>query len=99
MNQNSGRFNIPRLLNYYLDNIIKGKEKDVSTEDEIDVNNFLLPFNSFNYRMSCKELLICLAISKIRMNSLNTLENPFVNVCWQKANNTMKTLKSLSCPN
>lgn len=36
MNQNSGKFNIPRLLNYYLDNIIKGKEKDVSTEDEID---------------------------------------------------------------
>lgn len=37
MNQNSGKFNIPRLLNYYLDNIIKGKEKDVSSEDEIDV--------------------------------------------------------------
>lgn len=36
MNQNSGKFNIPRLLNYYLDNIIKGKEKDVATEDEID---------------------------------------------------------------
>jgi len=36
MNQNSGKFNIPRLLNYYLDNIIKGKEKDVSSEDEID---------------------------------------------------------------
>jgi hypothetical protein len=36
MNQNSGKFNIPRLLNFYIDNIIKGKEKDVSTEDEID---------------------------------------------------------------
>jgi len=36
MNQDSGKFNIPRLLNYYIDNIIKGKEKDKSTEDEID---------------------------------------------------------------
>jgi len=36
MNQNTGKFNIPRLLNFYIDNIIKGKEKDVSTEDEID---------------------------------------------------------------
>jgi len=36
MNQNSGKFNIPRLLNFYIDNIIKGKEKDVSSEDEID---------------------------------------------------------------
>lgn len=37
MNQESGTFNIPRLLNFYIDNIIKGKEKDISTEDEIDV--------------------------------------------------------------
>jgi len=36
MNQNSGKFNIPRLLNFYIDSIIKGKEKDVSTEDEMD---------------------------------------------------------------
>ena len=36
MNQNSGKFNIPRLLNYYLDNIIKGKEKDIANEEEID---------------------------------------------------------------
>lgn len=38
MNQDSGKFNIPRLLNFYIDNIIKGKEKDKSTEDEIDVS-------------------------------------------------------------
>jgi len=36
MNQESGKFNIPRLLNFYIDSIIKGKEKDMSTEDEID---------------------------------------------------------------
>lgn len=36
MNQDSGKFNIPRLLNFYIDSIIKGKEKDKSTEDEID---------------------------------------------------------------
>jgi len=36
MNQDSGTFNIPRLLNFYIDNIIKGKEKDISSEDEID---------------------------------------------------------------
>eukprot|EP01119_Soliformovum_irregulare_P016219 TRINITY_DN4668_c0_g1_i1.p1 TRINITY_DN4668_c0_g1~~TRINITY_DN4668_c0_g1_i1.p1 ORF type:complete len:780 (-),score=286.20 TRINITY_DN4668_c0_g1_i1:47-2386(-) len=36
MNQESGTFNIPRLLNFHIDSIIKGKEKDVSTEDEID---------------------------------------------------------------
>jgi hypothetical protein len=36
MNQDSGTFNIPRLLNFYIDNIIKGKEKDTSSEDEID---------------------------------------------------------------
>jgi len=36
MNQNSGKFNIPRLLNYYLDNIIKGKEKDAASEEETD---------------------------------------------------------------
>lgn len=36
MNQPAGKFNIPRLLNFYLDNIIKGKEKDLSTEEEID---------------------------------------------------------------
>jgi hypothetical protein len=47
MNQPSGKFNIPRLLNFYIDNIIKGKEKDISTEDEIDVNyNFI--FYLFN---------------------------------------------------
>jgi hypothetical protein len=38
MNQDSGKFNIPRLLNFYIDSIIKGKEKDMSTEDEIDVS-------------------------------------------------------------
>jgi len=36
MNQESGTFNIPRLLNFYIDNIIKGKEKDTASEDEID---------------------------------------------------------------
>jgi hypothetical protein len=36
MNQDSGKFNIPRLLNFYIDNIIKGKEKEKSTEEEID---------------------------------------------------------------
>jgi len=36
MNQESGKFNIPRLLNFYIDSIIRGKEKDMSTEDEID---------------------------------------------------------------
>jgi len=36
MNQDSGTFNIPRLLNFYIDNIIKGKEKDMASEDEID---------------------------------------------------------------
>jgi hypothetical protein len=36
MNQDSGTFNIPRLLNFYIDNIIKGKEKDMVSEDEID---------------------------------------------------------------
>ena len=38
MNQDSGKFNIPRLLNFYIDNIIKGKEKEKSTEEEIDVS-------------------------------------------------------------
>lgn len=37
MNQESGKFNIPRLLNFYIDNIIKGKEKEKSTEEEVDV--------------------------------------------------------------
>lgn len=37
MNQDSGTFNIPRLLNFYIDNIIKGKEKDTASEDEMDV--------------------------------------------------------------
>eukprot|EP01118_Nematostelium_gracile_P018515 TRINITY_DN823_c0_g1_i1.p1 TRINITY_DN823_c0_g1~~TRINITY_DN823_c0_g1_i1.p1 ORF type:complete len:795 (-),score=263.67 TRINITY_DN823_c0_g1_i1:65-2146(-) len=36
MNQDSGCFNIPRLLNFYIDSIIKGKEKDTASEDEID---------------------------------------------------------------
>jgi len=36
MNQESGKFNIPRLLNFYIDNIIKGKEKENSTEEEVD---------------------------------------------------------------
>jgi len=36
MNQDSGTFNIPRLLNFYIDSIIKGKEKDMVSEDEID---------------------------------------------------------------
>jgi len=36
MNLSSGKFNIPRLLNFYIDSIIRGKEKDISTEDEID---------------------------------------------------------------
>lgn len=38
MNQDSGTFNIPRLLNFYIDNIIKGKEKDLGSEDEVDVS-------------------------------------------------------------
>lgn len=37
MNQNSGKFNISKLLNFYLDSILKGKEKDIVNEDEIDV--------------------------------------------------------------
>jgi hypothetical protein len=41
MNQESGKFNIPRLLNFYIDNIIKGKEKENSTEEEVDVSNFV----------------------------------------------------------
>jgi len=36
MNQDSGTFNIPRLLNFYIDSIIKGKEKDTASEDEMD---------------------------------------------------------------
>jgi len=36
LNQDSGKFNIPRLLNFYIDSIIKGKEKDVSGDDETD---------------------------------------------------------------
>jgi len=36
LNQESGKFNIPRLLNFYIDNMIKGKEKENSTEEEID---------------------------------------------------------------
>jgi len=36
MNQDSGKFNIPRLLNFYIDSIIKGKEKDIATEDDMD---------------------------------------------------------------
>jgi len=36
LNQEAGKFNIPRLLNFYIDNIIKGKEKENSTEEEID---------------------------------------------------------------
>ncbi len=41
MNQEAGKFNIPRLLNFYIDNIIKGKEKENSTEEEIDVCRML----------------------------------------------------------
>ena len=37
MNQNTGKFNIPRLLNSYLDSIIKGKQKDLGTEENVDV--------------------------------------------------------------
>lgn len=37
VNQNSGKFNIPRLLNFYLDTMIKGKEKEVASEDDMDV--------------------------------------------------------------
>jgi hypothetical protein len=40
MNQESGTFNIPRLLNFYIDSIIKGKEKELGTEDETDVTRF-----------------------------------------------------------
>eukprot|EP01117_Protostelium_nocturnum_P018944 TRINITY_DN804_c0_g1_i1.p1 TRINITY_DN804_c0_g1~~TRINITY_DN804_c0_g1_i1.p1 ORF type:complete len:783 (-),score=238.21 TRINITY_DN804_c0_g1_i1:51-2399(-) len=36
LNQESGKFNIPRLLNFFIDNVVKGKEKDYTTEDEID---------------------------------------------------------------
>lgn len=36
INQNAGKFNIPRLLNFFLDSIIKGKEKDVASEDEVE---------------------------------------------------------------
>eukprot|EP01115_Flamella_aegyptia_P013766 TRINITY_DN7519_c0_g1_i1.p1 TRINITY_DN7519_c0_g1~~TRINITY_DN7519_c0_g1_i1.p1 ORF type:complete len:780 (+),score=346.03 TRINITY_DN7519_c0_g1_i1:135-2474(+) len=36
LNQDSGKFNIPRLLNFYIDNIIKGKEKEKSSEEEVD---------------------------------------------------------------
>lgn len=38
LNQDAGKFNIPRLLNFYIDSIIKGKEKENSTEEEIDVS-------------------------------------------------------------
>ncbi|PRP82656.1 hypothetical protein PROFUN_09767 [Planoprotostelium fungivorum] len=36
MNQEAGIFNIPRLLNFFIDNVVKGKEKDYTTEEEID---------------------------------------------------------------
>jgi hypothetical protein len=38
MNQEAGLFNIPRLLNFFIDNVVRGKEKEFSTEDEIDVS-------------------------------------------------------------
>jgi Cullin family/Cullin protein neddylation domain len=36
INLPAGKFNIPRLLNFFLDSIIKGKEKDVASEDEVE---------------------------------------------------------------